>query len=199
MNQYDQAHLKRSTIDSSRATKSGKGRWTKPSSGVIKINWDTAMDTLIGKAGLGSIARDYEGRVVAMSSSIQQHITNPTTAETLAAWQVVVLGMQLGATYLELEGDALEVVQGLNQVDYCCGLDGPVLKYLAVLHCFGVLFEVFWFFFFRFFHVFLPDFFFLFHIFFWIGFPCFYRLGFYFNCLGILCFFFFFWGGGFCC
>jgi hypothetical protein len=77
------------------------------------------MDTLTSKAGLGTIARDYEGRVVAMSNSIQQHNTHPTTTETLTAWQAVVLGMQLGATYLELEGDALEVVQGLNQVDYC--------------------------------------------------------------------------------
>jgi hypothetical protein len=133
MNQYEQAHLKRSTDDSIRTTKSGKGCWTKPLSGVIKINWDAAMDTLTGKAGLGSIARDCEGRVVAMSSSIQQHITNPTTAETLAAWQAVVLGMQLGATYLELEGDALEVVQGLNQVDYCCGRDGPVLNDIKML------------------------------------------------------------------
>ena len=115
------------------AIKSGIRRWTKPSNGAIKINWDAAMDTHSGTAGLGTIARDYEGKVVAMSSSIYQHINHPTTAESLAAWQVVVLGVQLGATYLELEGDALEVVQGLNNANYCWGRDIPVLNDIKTL------------------------------------------------------------------
>jgi hypothetical protein len=68
---------------------------------------------------LGTLARDHEGRVLAMTSSIRNQISNPTTAETLAAWQAVVLGIQLGATYLELEGDALEVVQDLNLSGHC--------------------------------------------------------------------------------
>jgi uncharacterized membrane protein YjfL (UPF0719 family) len=59
---------------------------------------------------MGILARNYEGRVLAMCSSIQHQISHPTTAETLAAWKAVVLVVQLGATYLELEGDALEVV-----------------------------------------------------------------------------------------
>ena len=101
--------------------KLGTWRWTKPPIGVIKINWDAAMDSHTRTAGLGTVARDYKGRVVIMSSSIRQHISHPTTTETLAAWQAVVLGVQLGATYLELEGDALEVVQGLNQAIYCWG------------------------------------------------------------------------------
>jgi ribonuclease HI len=83
--------------------------------------------------GLGTVARDYEGRVVAMSSSTRQYIGHPTTAEALAAWQAVVLGVHLGATYLELEGDAMEVVQGLNQVNQCWGRDGPVLNDIKML------------------------------------------------------------------
>jgi hypothetical protein len=48
---------------------SGMGRWTKPPTGVIKINWDAAMDIPTGMADLGTVAGDCEGRVVTMSSS----------------------------------------------------------------------------------------------------------------------------------
>jgi hypothetical protein len=56
-----------------------------------------------------------------------------TTAETLAAWHAVVLGLHLGATYLLMEGDAMEVVQGLNQANQCWGRDGPVLNDIKML------------------------------------------------------------------
>jgi hypothetical protein len=60
--------------------KSGTGHWTKPPVGVIKINWDAAMDLHSSMAGLGTVARDFEGRVLAMSSSTCQQISHPTTA-----------------------------------------------------------------------------------------------------------------------
>ena len=66
--------------------------------------------------------------MLAMTSSTRKHISHPTTAETLAGWHAVVLGVHLGATYLELEGDATKVVQGLNLADHYCGRDGPVLN-----------------------------------------------------------------------
>jgi hypothetical protein len=87
MIQYDQATTKRSNEATTRGNlgKSGTGRWIKPPNRVIKINWDAAMDSNTGTAGLGTIARDHEGRVVAMSRSSRQHIGHPTTAETLVA------------------------------------------------------------------------------------------------------------------
>jgi hypothetical protein len=39
----------------------------------------------------------------------------------------------LGATYLELEGDALEVVQDLNVPEHCWGRNGPVLNDIKLL------------------------------------------------------------------
>jgi outer membrane biogenesis lipoprotein LolB len=41
--------------------------------------------------------------------------------------------MQLGAMYLELEADAMEVVQRLNQADFCWGQDGPILNDIKML------------------------------------------------------------------
>jgi hypothetical protein len=135
MEQYDQAVEKRNKtgpIEVQASTKTVE-RWKKPPIGVLKINWDAALDPRIGKMGLGTLARDHKGRVLAMTSSIRNQINHPTTTETLAVWQAVVLGIQLGATYLELEGDALEVVQDLNLPEHCWGRNGPVLKDIKLL------------------------------------------------------------------
>ena len=45
----------------------------------------------------------------------------------------MVLGVQLRATYLELEGDALEVVQALNHQEHSWGRNGPVLNDIKLL------------------------------------------------------------------
>jgi hypothetical protein len=60
-------------------------RWMKPLIGVAKINWDAALDERTGDVGLGTIARDHEGRALAMHCLICKHTYNPTTAEMLAA------------------------------------------------------------------------------------------------------------------
>jgi hypothetical protein len=74
MNQYDQATTKRNKDEliganmGKSSTRHWTRRWTKSPIGVIKINWDATMDPRTGTTGLGMVARDYEGRVVAMSS-----------------------------------------------------------------------------------------------------------------------------------
>jgi hypothetical protein len=45
----------------------------------------------------------------------------------------VVLGVQLGVIYLELEGDAMEVVQGINRASHCLGREGPILNDIKTL------------------------------------------------------------------
>jgi hypothetical protein len=55
------------------------------------------------------------------------------TTKTLAAWNAVVLGVQLGVTYLELEGDAMEVVQGINSARHCSEQEGPILNDIKTL------------------------------------------------------------------
>ena len=83
--------------------------------------------------GLGVIARDHEGRVLAMQCSTRRHIDTPTKAEMLAVWNAVILGVQLGVTYLELEGDAMEVVQGINSMRHCLGRERPILNDIKAL------------------------------------------------------------------
>jgi hypothetical protein len=135
LEQYDQAaetRKKANPIEVKTPTKTVV-RWKKPPMGVLKINWDAVLDPRTRKMGTGILARDHEGRVLAMTSSTRNQISHPTTTETLVAWQAVVLGVQLGAMFLELEGNALEVVQDLNLPDHSWGRNGPVLNDIKML------------------------------------------------------------------
>jgi hypothetical protein len=135
MEQYDQASANRNKEDPTMGNTCNRThvRWMKPLIGVAKINWDVALDERAGNVGLGTIARDHEGWALAMHCSICKHIYNPMTTETLAAWKGVVLGVQLGVIYLELEGDAMEVVQGINCASHYLGRKGPILNDIKTL------------------------------------------------------------------
>jgi ribonuclease HI len=135
MEQHDQAMAQWTAVDHPMGNTSNRThvRWMKPPIGVIKINWDAALEEQIGTVGLGAIAQDHEGRVLAMQCSTGKHIDTPTKAEMLVAWNAVILGVQLGVTYLELEGDAMEVVQGINSTRHCLGREGPVLNDIKTL------------------------------------------------------------------
>ena len=133
--QYDQASTNRNQEDPTKGTTHNQThvRWMKPQGGVAKINWNAALDERTGNIGLGAIARDHDGRVLAMQCSTCKHIYNPMTAKTLTAWKAVVLGVQMGVIYLELEGDAIKVVQGINCTRHCLGCEGPILNDIKTL------------------------------------------------------------------
>jgi hypothetical protein len=82
MEQYDQA----STMGNKEDPKMGNTwdriqvRWMKLLVGVVKINWNAAVNERTSTMGLGAIARDHEGRVLAMQCSTCNHIYNQTTA-----------------------------------------------------------------------------------------------------------------------
>ena len=135
MEQYDLAMEKRNKTGSTEVQTSTHTTvcWQKPPIRVLKINWDAALDPRTGKMGVGTLVRDHEERVFAMASSIRHQVGHPTTAETLAAWQAIVLGIQLGATYLKLEGDTLEVVQEHNLPEQSWGKNDPILNDIKLL------------------------------------------------------------------
>jgi phosphotransferase system IIA component len=97
----------------------GESGWQRPSHGVIKINWDAAIDGVGNKMGYGIIARYYTGRVVAALSGSCCHITNPSIAKSVATWKIVKMYLHLGFVKVVLEGDSLEVVNALNKDELC--------------------------------------------------------------------------------
>jgi hypothetical protein len=66
--------------------------WTKPPLGVIKVNWDAAVDGKQRRIGIGVIVRNHEGRATAMMSETMEYIHDPVTAEALAARRAVEFG-----------------------------------------------------------------------------------------------------------
>jgi hypothetical protein len=96
-------------------TRPARSRWKKPPAGVLKVNWDAALDQSSNSMGVGVIALDEWGSVVASMCDIIPFITDPTIAEAVAASKAVVFCSEQCFQRIILEGDALEIVQGLRQ------------------------------------------------------------------------------------
>jgi hypothetical protein len=112
-------------------------RWSKPSVGVIKMNWDAAMNRLKKLVGVGIIARDSCGKVLASVCSIQRYIADPSTAEAWGARQGADFGRVMGYSNVILEGDALEVVLALQNDEGASSFGNLVIETKGLLSCFG--------------------------------------------------------------
>jgi hypothetical protein len=55
----------------------------KPPEGYIKLNWDTSIDTGGKRMGMGIVARNYEGNVIATFCDSKPFITDSAIAEAL--------------------------------------------------------------------------------------------------------------------
>jgi isoaspartyl peptidase/L-asparaginase-like protein (Ntn-hydrolase superfamily) len=63
-------------------------RWSAPSQGRYKANWDMAIDKAHGRVGIGVVMRDEKGRVVAAMSKTRMGTLEPIAGEALAAYHV---------------------------------------------------------------------------------------------------------------
>jgi hypothetical protein len=82
-------------------------QWKALSLGLYKINWDAAIDMKNRRMGVGIIARDYQGLVVAACSLTLHDHTDSLVAEAWAALHAIVLAKESGLLDIILEGDAL--------------------------------------------------------------------------------------------
>ncbi|XP_042944508.1 uncharacterized protein LOC122278379 [Carya illinoinensis] len=88
--------------------------WYPPPSGSIKINWDAAVDVPQAKVGIGLVARDHEGRILVTKQLIISSIPDPLLAEGLGAFQAASLARDMEFSPVILEGDAVQIVNGIN-------------------------------------------------------------------------------------
>lgn len=95
--------------------------WKKPPQGMMKINWDAAVDKERGTIRMGVIIWDPLGEAIAMHSGPKAFINNPSLAEAMAARTAIELSISLGLRNCILEGDALEVINAINQTEPCRG------------------------------------------------------------------------------
>ena len=64
---------------------------------------------------MGVIAREHEGKAIAMFCANKGRVQDPTMAEAVAVWEAIELAHRLGLRRLILEGDVLEIVQMLKK------------------------------------------------------------------------------------
>lgn len=73
-------------------------KWKGPLAGVVRVNWNAAIDKSTQKIGVGAIARNHKGNVLASLCSSKPYISDMTVAEAYAAWKVVKLYKRLEAS-----------------------------------------------------------------------------------------------------
>ncbi|XP_042980012.1 uncharacterized protein LOC122310200 [Carya illinoinensis] len=85
--------------------------WTPPPLGVLKANWDAAVDKTNSRVGLGVVIRDSKGLLVATLWACKAMLPDPI----LAALRATSLYADLGFTHIVLEGDSLGIVKAVQQ------------------------------------------------------------------------------------
>jgi ribonuclease HI len=103
-------------------------KWIKPTQGEMKCNWDAAINSKKRGMGVGVVIRDDRGRVVAAKASFVSGIVNPIVAESMGAWQAVVMCCNLRFPLVVLEGDSLIVVSALNKEEPCWSSFGHIIE-----------------------------------------------------------------------
>jgi hypothetical protein len=83
--------------------------------------------------GIGIIARDHFGSVLAAVSASMPHVTDPTTAEAVATWKMAEVCVNLGYSRVILKGDSLEIVNSLQMDGSCWSRYGAMINDAKVL------------------------------------------------------------------
>ncbi|GLT72323.1 hypothetical protein SLA2020_442690 [Shorea laevis] len=102
--------------------------WKKPVVGVVKTNWDAAIDTLNNRMGVGVIIRDEAGDVVPSMCVVVPYILDPAVAEAVALWKAVELCNDLQLPRLHLEGDCQKIIQALRMEGPCWSRFGYLVE-----------------------------------------------------------------------
>ena len=95
---------------------------------MYKVNYDGAVFSQQGKAGLGVIIRNSEGAVMA---SMSQQIPLPTIVaqvEALAVRRAAVFALELGINKAILEGDSETIVKELMEPTPSLALHGHLIQ-----------------------------------------------------------------------
>ena len=102
-------------------------RWRPPNNDEVKINYDGAIFSEDGHAGLGVVCRNLDGVVLA---SLSEQIPIPATitqVEALAARRAAIFAVELGFTSVVLEGDSDTVCKDLSSTEPSLALHGHII------------------------------------------------------------------------
>lgn len=88
-------------------------KWKALVRGLVKANWDNALDRVREKLGIGIVVRDYEGKVVVVPSCSLYVSLKPTQVKAHGAWKLAEFCHSKGFCTVVVEEDVLEIVQAL--------------------------------------------------------------------------------------
>lgn len=94
-------------------------QWSPPSGAKIKINVDAAIFTQSNAAGLGIVARNSAGEVIAWRQRLVHSVLCPDTAETLVVLESVRMAVDFGWQEVIIESDCLSVINAINSMETC--------------------------------------------------------------------------------
>ncbi|XP_042983278.1 uncharacterized protein LOC122312683 [Carya illinoinensis] len=103
-------------------------QWKAPLIDHYKINWDAAIDHKNCRVGIGTIIRNWEGQVMGTMKMNRPLYPDPYLAESYAALQATLLGVNMGLRKIILEGDALKVVKEINGDNENWGQAGMIIS-----------------------------------------------------------------------
>ncbi|XP_059454900.1 uncharacterized protein LOC132185097 [Corylus avellana] len=103
-----------------------EARWKPPNMGSVKANWDAAVDRGSRKIGIGIVLRDYEGKFVAPGTCVLSAPLDPAYAEAYGVRKLA--DFLRGFRKIEVEGDALEIVQAMRSDSICMRSYGRLVE-----------------------------------------------------------------------
>ncbi|KAG8472557.1 hypothetical protein CXB51_034512 [Gossypium anomalum] len=80
---------------------------------LVRINVDVTYGKLKNKSCLGIVIRDFRGSVVGSRTVLNENVPSLFAVEALVCTQGMQLGLDMGATDLEIEIDALKIIRKL--------------------------------------------------------------------------------------
>ena len=101
--------------------------WLPPPQSVYKLNFDGATFLDMASVGLGVVARDSDGMVIA---SLSKRITLPPTVEdleALACRKAVSFAIEIGLWDVVFEGDSEVVIKHLTAEQPCLAAFGHII------------------------------------------------------------------------
>ena len=108
-------------------------QWCPPELEHVKLNFDAVVFNSINMAGIGVIARNWNGAVIeAMSMPIPLSQT-VNEMEALVCRKAVQFAKDLGLQKVVIEGDSLVVINALSQGPDCLSSFGNVIDDILVL------------------------------------------------------------------
>ncbi|KAK2419405.1 Ribonuclease H superfamily protein [Trifolium repens] len=88
-------------------------QWKKPNNGIIKINCDANLSRE-GRWGLGTIARNSDGNVIAAATWESPGIADPALAESAALYNAVRMAIEHNLSDVEFESDNATIISILK-------------------------------------------------------------------------------------